>query len=222
MIPSEAELVDLEACAYDPTRTPFIATFDNAIRVFLDTSQPDFNVFEIEGTHDPIGWALDFLATPHTPGVEDTDLGFLHSGFYAATKSVTLKMSQVMVSKPTGIVCHSLGGAIGLLAAAEFARYGDGAPLFVRAYAPPRVGGAKFVAAIAKLRNVIAYRNGDDPVPQVPFTLPDFPYEQIPLTHVGPAENPTNAFSFLPPEIFRRVGFHHISAYQHAIKGDAA
>lgn len=221
MIPSEAELVDLEACAYDPARTPFIATFDNAVRVFLDTSNPDFNTFEIQGTRDRIGWALDFIAAPHTPGHEDADLGFLHLGFYLAAKSVTLKMSTVLASKPTGIVCHSLGGAIGLLNAVWLAA-GGVPPLFVRAYAPPRVGGAKFVAAVAKLRNVIAYRNGDDPVPQVPFTLPDFPYEQIPLTHVGPVASPTNAFSFLPPEIFRRVGFHHISAYQHAIKGDAA
>ncbi len=196
--PTDIELVDCAAQTY--TRTdPFAENIDNAVRVFLTTLSSGLNVIAFEGTKNAPGWLLDFLAISSSdlsviqlflslgaadhPTIQHPRLGLVHAGFDAGVKSVMSKVALIAAG-PFAITGHSLGAALALRATAEFILDGT-PPLKCAAFAPPRVGGDKFVKITTSIP-ISAYKWGDDPVPEVPFTLPPkYDYRQVPLTKVG-------------------------------------
>jgi Lipase (class 3) len=218
-LPTDGDLVGLAAGTYPPYApgvAPFCKSFDGAMQVFLTTRADGLNQFAIEGTHDPIGWAFDFLALDIVdhPNVKHPALGLVHLGFYNLMQSVLPAITEVAQKGPFSICGHSLGAAEALLIGAQL--ISDGLPpVKIGAFAPPRVGGATFVK-IATSVPFCAYRFNVDPVPEVPLTItPDFPYLQVPLTALPGPSIPLF-------DIQRRVGCHNISNYVAGVKGFAA
>jgi len=188
-IPSDGELVRYAAATYLPEAQPFIEDIDHSIRVFLTTRQDGLNVFAIEGTHSPLGWALDFfgLRTEDQQGFEHATLGWLHGGFYDAAVAALPRLALEAVRGPYVITGHSLGAALALLIGGlliQDEKLGVSHPIKICAFAPPRVGGKLFVETVMTVP-LSAYRFGNDPVPEIPIALPGFPYEQVPLIEIG-------------------------------------
>lgn len=210
-LPSDIELVDAAAATRGSAK-PYFEDIDRAIRVFLTRRGDGLNIVAIDGTHDTLGWAVDFLAlgvTDEQSMTHDT-LGFpIHSGFYESAVTCLARLALVAANGPYAICGHSLGAALALLIGALLSQDTFNnrtlAPVKIGAFAPPKVGGQKFIDAIMKIP-FCAYRFGDDPVPEVPFTIPFLPYMQVPLTQVGaPMTDP--------------LWCHHIRNYVEAVHG---
>jgi hypothetical protein len=200
---SDHELVLAAAAAYDPAGKPSYEAVDGALRMFT-TKVRDVTVYSIEGTHDPITAALDFMAIPteeHEVGEHDS-LGFVHAGFYSSALELLPGLRSVGLIEPFALTGHSLGAAVALFIAGMLIDRGY-PPVKIGAFAPPRVGGAKFVSIVTSVP-FCAYRFGDDPVTEVPLTLLDFPYQQIPLTAIGRPMSPS-------------VSCHHVGNYVTAV-----
>jgi hypothetical protein len=211
IIPTDAELVECAAATYHATTSPLAADFDGSIQAFLTLRQDGFKVVAIEGTHDAVGWLIDFLAIAageeHQTASHPT-LGMLHAGFLVSAQAILPKVALATSDGPWAITGHSLGAALALLVGALMAEEGS-PPARLVAFAPPRVGGPDFVAAIAGLSSA-SYRFGNDLVTDVPYTVPpDFDYRQVPLIEIG--------YPMMPP-----TRCHAITNYVAAVKGLAA
>jgi hypothetical protein len=204
---SDRALVLAAAATYEPKAVPIIEAIDHAVRIFR-TSIDGLAVFAIEGTHDDLGWALDFVAA----GADDHEtfnhptLGFVHAGFHMAAMAVFPRMALAAQGIEYAITGHSLGGELALHLGGMMIDDGH-PPVKIGAFAPPRGGGAQFVKVVTSVP-FCAYHFGNDPVPDVPLMLPGFPYEQVPLTMIGrPMFNPFKA--------------HHVDNYVNAIGAEA-
>lgn len=186
-LPTDAELVAAAADTYVSRAVPFVSNLGGAGRVFLTTRSDGLRIFAMEGTHDPVGWLLDFFALRawDHPTVNHKTLGLVHAGFYGLARVLLPKILEAVGrGGPFALAGHSLGGGLALLIGGLLIDRGY-PPAKIGAFAPPRVGGPNFVSAIANVP-FCAYRYGDDPVTQVPFKIPYlFPYSQVPLTCVG-------------------------------------
>jgi hypothetical protein len=214
-IPTDAELVDRAAATY--TRTdPFCEVLGSSLVIFTSRLASGLLTVDIEGTHNPPGWALDFMALEADShfGFNHPDLGWVHAGFYAAAHLAFQKILPLAQKEPLAIDGHSLG-AIEALMIGALLTVAKLPPVKVGAFAPPRGGGIQFVR-IATSVPFCAYQFSDDPVPDVPFTIrPLFPYEEAPLTHLpGP--------TFDPLDLPARVANHHIANYVTGVNAAAS
>ncbi len=122
---------------------------------------PDFAVLSFRGTDDLSAWRANLKAntTPWRGG------GKVHSGFAKALEVVWPEITTALpdTTKPLLITGHSLGGALGALAASlcpEAALYSFGAP---------RVGDESFRAVMAERPGKASrFVNNRDIVPRVP------------------------------------------------------
>lgn len=209
-LPSDAELVNAAAAAYDPAAVPFINELGSALRIFLTQRADGLVIIAIEGTHDPLGWAFDFFALRifDHPGIKHASLGFIHAGFYTMAMAVIERLDVELTHRaaPYAICGHSLGAALALLLGALLTVRGM-PPVKVGAFAPPRVGGAKFVATATSVP-FCADRYGLDPVPMVPLDLPIlFPYDQVVLRELVAPPLPRDA------SLAALFDQHHITHY---------
>jgi hypothetical protein len=205
VLPSDADLVAAAAATYASGATPIIA--NEVDRVFL-TQIGEFSVFSIEGTYNLPGWLGDFLAlgVREHPTKNHPTLGFLHLDFYESALRILPPMVAAAKAGPTVIGGHSRGAGLALLTGALLIDQGL-RPAKLAAFAPPRVGGAQFVKVACSVP-FSAYKFGDDPVPEVPFTLdPLFPYRQVPLTKIG-----------APLPGLHALDCHHIANYVAGVK----
>jgi hypothetical protein len=220
-IPSDSELVDAAAATYSAA-VPFIDDFDSAIRVFLTTRADGSTIVAVEGTHDPLGWALDFcaLSIRQQGGIAHPSLGFIHAGFNLAASRVFDRIAAELKRRgtPFAMAGHSLGAALALLIGARLSVDAGLTPVKIGAFAPPRVGGDAFVN-IVKTIPLCAVWYGDDPVPRVPFHwMPLWPYDSPPLNHVGP--DATLDDNWLD-NLHVKVQHHHITNYVTAVHAAA-
>jgi hypothetical protein len=220
ILPTDVELVQHAAATYDPAATPDFQDVDHAVKVFMTTRADGLNIIAIEGTHDAIGWGFDFLAASVSDqqGMDKQTLGFVHSGFYAAGLTALTRCALIAAGGPYAICGHSLGAALALLIGGILSQDTfEGrslAPVKIGAFAPPRVGGAQFVKVIETIP-LCAYRYSEDPVTEVPFSVPGWPYEQVPLTQLpGPAISPA--------DFPARVRCHNIENYVAGVRAAAA
>ena len=187
-VPTDIELVDAAAGTYVRNGPkPVIDDASGALRAFMTTRDDGLCIVAFEGTYDPIGWLLDFAAIPTHPMMLHSDLGLVHAGFFAPAQAAMPKLAFAIGNAPYAMSGHSRGAAFALLCGALMIASGARPPLKIGAFAPPRVGSDLFVK-IATSVPFCAYKFGDDPVPEVPFTIPpDFLYRQVLLEQIGPA-----------------------------------
>lgn len=183
---SDRALVLAAAATYDVANTPLIESLQRSVRVFW-SKVDGLTVIAIEGTHDPLGWMLDFLAmrTEDHQTLDHPSLGFLHAGFHLAALSIFARIKAMTEGQDYALAGHSLGAALALLIGGLMIDDGH-PPVKIGAFAPPRVGGVRFVEVVTSVP-LCAYWFGNDPVPRAPLRIwPGYPYEQVPLISIGP------------------------------------
>lgn len=215
---TDRDLVLASAATYGEGAATFSA-LDGTARVFR-TLVDDVAIYAIEGTHDRLGWILDAMALPlpsQTIGldaehvlralrfmaqpeaahatVEHPDIGFVHGGIYAVLQSVWAAMlasiyKDLADGLKIALTGHSLGAGCAVQATSLLVALGI-YPIRVAFFAPPRVGFKKMHALIDLVVENAAYRNGNDPVTDVPFrAVPFWLYEQRPLRRGGDKYRP--------------------------------
>lgn len=182
---SDADLVAASAATY-ATHEPTFVGLSGAVCAFR-TMVDGLPVYAIEGTHDRLGWALDFMAlpVPSHATIEHPDIGWVHSGLNAATDSIWPQLFAAMSQdKEYAVTGHSQGAGLTVIVTARMVALGH-PPVRWAAFAPPRVGFKKMIDLAARAPGA-GYRNGNDPVTDVPFRAePFWIYEQVPLRRGG-------------------------------------
>ena len=167
----------------------------------LYTVSNNSRIIAIPGTKREIGeWLRDFDAMP----ILDRDLGICHRGFRNGAWEL-YRRSPLTAHDFAGsvIVGHSLGGALALLLAA-ICVFIQQPPRAVVTFGAPRCGSWKLRRLLRRVP-LRLYRNGDDPVPDVPW---------LPGLYLHPrALIPIGAPAFDP------LADHPIAAYQRALAG---
>lgn len=158
-----------QAASYKKGRTPTIAAFKGAIAVFV-TELRDETLVTIEGTHDALGWGIDFWAVLTRVKVARPINGHLslpaaHKGFTEATDEIIDSVRLRIEGRKWHAIGHSQGGGVVLELAARLADEGH-SPEAIWLFAPARV----FLDAPDVLSDVPihAWRCGGDIVPMVP------------------------------------------------------
>ena len=191
---NDRDLVLACAATYGSNGATFTG-LDGTARVFR-TVVNGVAIYAIEGTHDPQGWLFDFMALPveeHST-VLHPDIGCVHGGIFAVLMSVWTQMlaaiqDDVKNGLKIAITGHSLGAGCAVLAVALLVAL-DIHPVQSSFFAPPRVG-FKTMHQLVDLVSTSAYRNGNDPVPEVPIrAVPLWLYEQRPLLCGGVSVRP--------------------------------
>ena len=111
-------------------------------------------------------WFRDIDAVP-TPVRDHPRLGLCHRGFADGAEAI-LPLLLPLISGPVALTGHSLGGALAIAAAALLADLGR-PPSVLTTFGAPRVGiGGRLAELLAAVSGRL-YRNGDDPVPEIPI-----------------------------------------------------
>jgi triacylglycerol lipase len=136
-------------------------------------------------------------------------IGFCHSGFLAGVEAVAQDMMADLRGARVILAGHSLGGAMALIFGAMLAVAGR-TPTGIVTFGAPRAGFGKLRRTLRSVPVLRCYRNGQDPVPALPWWLPWWPYQQPrALIAVGvPGPMP--------------IGDHHIASYRASLQGAPA
>jgi hypothetical protein len=140
-------------------------------------------VVAFRGTCNIVGWLRDFDALP----VAHEGLGTCHAGFLRGASKLWNKLELPKTAETVILTGHSLGGALAVLVGALRVIAGERVDAIVT-FGAPRAAYARVAEVLAPVA-VRQYRRGEDPVPDVPFDLPAFPYKHArePLVAVGKA-----------------------------------
>ena len=194
MPPSDLDLCRLVAQSY--TKATWFAGELSALYTIAVDGRP---IFAIPGTKREIGeWLRDFSAWP----VWDDTLGICHAGFCSGAWDL-YRSAPVASANFCGaiIVGHSLGGALALLLAGILMAERT-PPAAVVTFGAPRCGSWKLRRLLSPIA-VRSYRNGDDPVPEVPW---------LPGIYIHPRRQIEIGTPALDP-----IADHHIGAYLRAV-----
>lgn len=142
------------------TDAPTVGQPDSASRMHV---YGDVHCFR--GSDDIAAWLHDFdVALTDVPG-----MGKLHAGFWSAWQAI--RDECLALPAPSAITGHSLGAALAILCAAEWALRGHVVPVY--AFEPPRLCGDDTLAHVYRDFSIPFFgtRNGLDIVTQVPPEL---------------------------------------------------
>lgn len=198
MPPSDADLCRIVARSY--TTATWWAGEMSALYTVADGAR----VIAIPGTkHGEIDeWLRDFDAWP----VWDRWLGVCHRGFRDGAWDLWRRSPLASVDFGGAIVTgHSLGGALAILLGAIMTVERT-PPRAIVTFGAPRCASWK----VRRLLRPIAmrcYRNGDDPVPDVPWLPGVYVHPRRQIEIGTPAPDP--------------ISDHHIGAYEKAVAGMA-
>ena len=195
MPPSDAYLCRIVARSYTS------ATWWAGELSALYTAADGARVIAIPGTKAEIGeWLRDLDVMP----VWDGALGVCHRGFRDGALELYRASPLSDHDFAGAIICgHSLGGALAILLGAFLTAWGM-PPAQIITFGAPRCGSWR-VRRILRPLPLRLYRNGDDPVPDVPW-LPGIYVQPRRLIQVGePALDP--------------IADHHVEAYERALEG---
>ena len=193
MPPSDLDLCRIVARSY--TRATWFAGELSALYTIADGRR----VIAIPGTKREIGeWLRDFDAWP----VWDRWLGVCHRGFRDGAWELWRRSPLASVDFGGAIIVgHSLGGALALLLAGILVAERT-PPAAVVTFGAPRCGSWKLRRLLSPIA-VRSYRNGDDPVPDVPW---------LPGVYLHPRRQIEIGTPALDP-----IADHHIGAYERAL-----
>ncbi len=170
----------------------------------------DCTVVAFEGSHTPLDWHRDFEAVM----VNDVDLGAVENGFLQGMRDVQDEI-DLPPDSPLIIIGHSLGAArAAIFAGLTFDQGmmvpGDRIVLF----GCPRPGGENLKSILARIP-ITSYRNGKDPVCDVPFDIPLIePYchvRDFTMLNATPADD--DIWNIVPD-----MGWHHIQNYRKGLE----
>jgi len=139
------------------------------------------NLIAFRGSRRLGDWWLDFKARPHE--VDDhADVGRVHRGFLQAAQSIAPAIAADIGDEPYLTDGHSLGGALALMVPVLMPRR----PIAIFGFAPPRVFRDQVPDWILDI--ALAWRFGNDPVPDQPEWFPHVPVEPIGRATLDPAD----------------------------------
>jgi triacylglycerol lipase len=155
-----ADFARLAQDAYDAT--PDIGVADSASRAIVRHTTAGL-VVAFRGSDNEASWATDVdIETVDVPGV-----GSVHRGFWQAWQAISVDVLAAIDGNPVTLVGHSLGGALALMAATEM-MIGGNPPAAVYGFEAPRVSPSSCVADLLAPLDIWLFRNGSDPVPELP------------------------------------------------------
>ena len=204
---TDLDLIRASCDTYDPTVRWDQSWVRDDIHVALRHSG-DSDIIAFRGSVDEADWIADMQGWPS----KHPQLGYCHSGFLTGMEDVYSELAMaVSPDRPFAITGHSLGAARALILAGLFAVRGP-KPLMVVTFGTPRPG-------MAKLSNILNtggffikhFKNGPDPVAEVPLTLAPLwlyqkPQPDTPLS-VAPADDADDPFHW-----------HHAPLYLEGVK----
>jgi len=144
------------------------------------TEKDGYSVVAFRGTTlNPEDWLRDLDGWP----AYQKGIGFCHAGFLNGVLLVKDQILKDLEGKTVILTGHSLGGALALILGAFLAQ-ARRMPHQLVTFGAPRAGSHKLARALKKVPELVQYRNGNDPVPEVPW-LPGFYVHAKQLTHIG-------------------------------------
>lgn len=166
---SDTDLVNLCAGIYDPSSQwdhLFFGAQDDDIYAGIKKIN-DTSVLCFRGSVSATDWFRDFMVLPHEP-LDHPQLGIVHAGFYEGMDEFFEEVSPLLGPNPF-ITGHSLGAARawlfgGLLTAA------NNNPCRITVFGSPKPGGQQLASLLASVSKG-SYRNGEDPVTEVPLWI---------------------------------------------------
>lgn len=168
-------ITDIELCAIaESSYGPVTLESETCHALIVD--REEFTVIAFRGT-DPHRM-IDLICDADATTVLEPSIGALHAGFYRGLCGIAWRLIPRLAGHSVVLTGHSKGGAEALIFAGMLAVIGM-MPLRVTTFgaarpADPRLGG--LIGALAG----VDYRNGADPVPELPPTLAHpRPLEQI-------------------------------------------
>ena len=187
-----AYLASLCAAIYSPAPACFDSIFDNGSVCVLIQRRDGKKILAFRGSKTGLDWLHDIEAEP----ISVPNVGTVHEGFWAGIEDA---FAHIGLTKDDQVILtgHSLGTAH----AALFAKLCLNAGISVEQlylFAPPRVGYQDFHDGLQSIPDIKAWHNGVDIVPEVPITLPGFPWVQFPLIHIF--ERPEGLDEFIPTD----------------------
>ena len=155
----------------------------------------------LRGSYIKEDWVRDFEAVPYN----DSVLGLVHEGFFTGVDEL-LTAVLAKVPKIDGIYGHSLGAAHAWIAAGRLSSMHKPVKQVV-CFGSPRPGAQRLRDIIMLGASELAsYRNGFDPVTQVPLCLP-------PLLDFRKVVDYKLVVEFPPGSALDFFGYHHIQNY---------
>jgi fermentation-respiration switch protein FrsA (DUF1100 family) len=142
------------------------------------TQAPGVAVVAFRGTV-PSSWAdwlRDFEAWP----VRHEGMGWCHRGFLDGGMDLWPALQPLIAGRRVILTGHSLGGALAIITAGLMTLAGN-PPEALVTFGAPRVGGSALRQLLAPIP-IRQYRNGNDPVPDVPLL---YEHVRLPLIEVG-------------------------------------
>lgn len=202
---TDSNLCDLCADCYSATET-----FDRVIDIagvwagvkFYD----DCVAIAFRGSITINDWLRDF----HGRIFQDAELGGVEEGFLLGIRDAKAHLDKVIpFGKPLYITGHSLGAAHACIFAALW-HLSEEITTAIALFGCPRPG-TDMLRGLLSATPIRSYRNGSDPVPELPLTLPGAPYCHV-RDLITVREAPTG------DDLWHFAAWHHIELYQAAIK----
>lgn len=204
---TDLELAQACADSYNPDTTWWRMSYRDELWVAL-RQLPGGTAVVFRGSEVARDWLRDFRGLPWIHPA----LGPCHGGFLEDMDDAGAWVATSLPEGPVAITGHSLGAARALILAGLLTAAGSRRIVRVATFGTPKPGFQQLSDIIMKGGYpVTCYRNGPDPVAEVPFTVaPMFPYVKpvadTPL-HVAPAE------------AWDRMNWHHEQLYLAGLKG---
>lgn len=168
------------------TRSPdIVGAGDDQNTQATITDVGDVRVIAPRGSKVARDWLIDLLAVPVLghPVMQTAAMGYLHAGVNHAELAIDAAVWAAVEGRQWMAVGHSLGGGIALDLAVSFKLRGR-PPVRVRTFGALRIGLKDYIAASQGL-DIREYKNGNDPVPQLPtFLLHARPPVDVGETHI--------------------------------------
>jgi pimeloyl-ACP methyl ester carboxylesterase len=207
MAPSIHELALLQEAIYHPAQCEFTSILDNDSVYVGVVDRSDRKILTFRGSVTLTDWLHDFEMLPMTRPL----VGTIHTGMWQGVEDMFDRLN-LRAGDVVSIVGHSLGCAHAAFTARLCLLRGIRVEQLYM-LAPPRMGYSDFIAGLRNVGDLRAWRNGIDPVPEVPIATDDMPWAQFDLIKF--VETPGGVDDLIPTK------YHAIELYVRGIANAA-